>query len=426
MKEGDIAPLPLPSAVMGNPSLPHSASAPAAIPTVNTLNTPQPSLTHTLRSLSTDAEWPGTEYINTSPISFSRDGNDKLGAPQNSPRRVTPTSSNASSPRRASGALPSTGAHSRRDSTSGLSLLARPRLDSSFRRPSFATPSVHSSKSESPSDGTKSHSSLRHIGEGALDDSDSSDSDIEEPNATGESSKNQSDDERSVSQRTPRSPYLYPRNGTSTKSPLSHVAEQAWTEDEREEDGYSPSPASSDSESSNDSSPGGSPRPVRRASGRSSKSRSRSSTVASLLVSSHDPPTRQSSQSSIRTVTLDKGTVSENMSVYHDHLRSDSGATNQTFGHHRTQSGAPSGEMMFEVERRPDQRAESMKGDGARMRREQHFRDSEKRYCDIGWEALREAVESFADEVSRTTFASDSTRPTGSFREISKHVPYCL
>ena len=118
------------------------------------------------------------------------------------------------------------------------------------------------------------------------------------------------------------SPYLSARVVVpTTPSPLSHVAVQRqWTEDEDEEgdgneDEASPSPGSTDTDSSSSSgSEGGSvrrkkikPSLSRRAS--CSKSRSRSSTVASLAVSSvlqqvRKPPlVHHESKGSIRTVT---------------------------------------------------------------------------------------------------------------------------
>lgn len=381
------------STAVVSPPLPHSASAPAAIPTVNTLQTSSP---HPLRSVSIDAEWHRTEQVN-SPEPLSRDDSDRLGTTQQSPRKITPTSSNASSPQRTPSVLPPAMATSRRDSNTGLSLLIRPRLGSAFRRPSFATSSIHSTKSESPSDSTKSHTSLRYIGEGALDDSDSSGSDIEEKTDAGESSKNHSDEERQVP-RAPRSPYLYPRNGTSTKSPLSHVVgQQAWSEDEREEDGYSPSPASSESESSDSSSSRGPSKTRRRISGRGSKSRSRSSTVASLMVSSHRLE-RRSSQSSIRTVTLDKSEIPTGQLYKEDTIRLDGSKMTQS-SHHRTQSGVLQSDLILDTDKRGEPKSESSKSNKLKIKRAQHILESEKKYREIGWEALRDSLESFADEV---------------------------
>ena len=101
---------------------------------------------------------------------------------------ITPTSSTASSPRKSSTGLPSVPAaiFARRESGAGLPPPLRPRLPSSFRRPSFSTQSLHSTHSESPSDSLRSHlSSLRHVGEGALDDSDSDESGSDDEEGEG-------------------------------------------------------------------------------------------------------------------------------------------------------------------------------------------------------------------------------------------------
>jgi WD repeat-containing protein 24 len=179
--------------------------------------------------------------------------------------------------------------------------------------------SVHS---DSPNNSPKCHGSHRHVGEGALDDSDSSESNhaVREAGEGGEAS---SDEESGLMPLI--SPYLSARVVVpATPSPLSHVAVQRqWTEDE--EEGYgdgdeaSPSPGSTDTDSSSSSSSGsdggeGSVRRKKKSLSLSrrtsrSKSHSRSLTVASLAVSSmlqqvrKLPLVHHESKGSIRTVS---------------------------------------------------------------------------------------------------------------------------
>lgn len=114
----------------------------------------------------------------------------------------------------------------------------RPRAPTAFRRPSISTPSL------APTDNATS-ASLRHVGEGTLDDSDSSgsDSDISSLLSTSATSP--------TAQTFPRGTSL-----SAAPSPLSRVAaasQQTWTEDEREIDEDSPSPASTETESEGES-----------------------------------------------------------------------------------------------------------------------------------------------------------------------------
>jgi WD repeat-containing protein 24 len=93
--------------------------------------------------------------------------------------------------------------------------------------------SVHS---DSPNDSPKSHGSHRHVGEGALDDSDSSETDRAVREA-GEGGEGSSDEESGLNPLI--SPYLSARVVVpATPSPLSHVAVQRqWTEGEEEGNG---------------------------------------------------------------------------------------------------------------------------------------------------------------------------------------------
>ncbi|KAI9433933.1 hypothetical protein H4582DRAFT_2112706 [Lactarius indigo] len=125
----------------------------------------------------------------------------------------------------------------------GVSSTTSPGPPSLFSRrpsiPAFLPNRPLSTPSLAPTDNS-TLSSLRHVGEGTLDDSDSSgsDSDISSlPSASALSPTAQA----------------FPRTTLSTApSPLSRVAaagQQTWTEDEREFDEDSPSPASTETES---------------------------------------------------------------------------------------------------------------------------------------------------------------------------------
>ncbi|PPQ79096.1 hypothetical protein CVT25_002889 [Psilocybe cyanescens] len=220
-------------------------------------------------------------------------------------RRLTPTSSTSSSPRHLPLSLPPVTPRrasffGRRESTdsSSISHLAI------FRRPSIP-PSLGITAS---SPGDRSTPSLRHVGEGVLDDSDSSGSE-EDPEGDETAAANSSEGERSnvilPEQTAPRT--------IPAPSPLSRVAgHQVWTEDEdegggnHEDDAYSPSPQSStDSDSHGSSSPNRRSKSAKalRRSSIHFKSRSRSSTVASLAAPQPRPLAHQNSRSSIRTVT---------------------------------------------------------------------------------------------------------------------------
>ncbi|KAH9481800.1 GATOR complex protein WDR24 [Psilocybe cubensis] len=222
-------------------------------------------------------------------------------------RRLTPTSSTSSSPRHIPLSLPPV--TPRRASFFGR----RESIDSSsvphpsmLRRPSIP-PSLAITAS---SPGDRSTPSLRHVGEGVLDDSDSSGSE-EDPEGEETAAANSSDGEGVNTSRSEQT-QTAPRN-IPTPSPLSRIAgHQAWTEDEddggtdHEDDAYSPSPQSStDSDSHGSSSPDTRSKSVKatRRGSNHYKSRSRSSTVASLAAPPPRPLSRQNSRSSIRTVT---------------------------------------------------------------------------------------------------------------------------
>lgn len=352
-----------------SPKFPHSASAPAAIPTLTHLPPDHP-----MRSFSED---PYISHVDRAAAgsragasSSSRSNGNKARTYSSSthsissmdkgylsPLRTTPVSSTAPSPHHPSTPLPQASTSvqssvmSRRPSAAGLPIAlggtgpppTRPRLGSSFRRPSFNAQSFHGGSALESESRTPSHSNLKHIGEGVLEDTDSEDGDSgdNKENADAHSDAGsdtegrrpregaeQSADRPSTSRSGSHvAGYWNQRSASVQPSPLSRIAgQQTWTEDEREEED-SPSPASTDnSEPSSDEYDDVPPyKPhhrarrdasrSRRSSTRSArgKPRSRSSTVASLSVATSPvaaiaTPTRvkltkQESQSSIRTVT---------------------------------------------------------------------------------------------------------------------------
>ncbi|CAL1708081.1 unnamed protein product [Somion occarium] len=464
-----LSPLPLVP-----PQLPHSNSAPAAVPTTGHRIASTSVSVLPPRSISLDDQAHGRRS-SASPSS-SRHSPEKPSAPSSvtgylTPQRVTPASSVHSSPHHASSALPSVPG-ARRPSNSGLSALTpissgpqkRPKMFPSYgRRPSF----LHSAQSASPSDmSVKSGPlSLKHVGEGALSDSDEEDED-EEEKGSGRGSDAESEDEHpelqesfhsdrgsihteiSTSFRPSISPYLYPRTSGATShthihpnpSPLSRVAgQQTWTEDEDDRDGEdSPSPASSSNSDYENSDGEGSDAAFKVSKGkisrRSSKSsrhrtRSRSSTVASLAASQptlkptsaltvQTPKlTKQDSQSSIRTVTAVNSPYTDDMkdpsSLYRDDTVRDL-ASSFSFGrpgsvqptsylqHKRVRStisaeftlGGARSSRGTSVERVsnaiPKKRAASVT--------KEQVEEVEERVRDVGWEALRESLDVFADE----------------------------
>ncbi|KDQ32912.1 hypothetical protein PLEOSDRAFT_1110308 [Pleurotus ostreatus PC15] len=291
-------------------------------------------------------------------------------------RRVTPTSSNASSPHLLPNALPpitpKNQSFSKRRSSSGLGV----RQSSLLRRQSMST--------NGPVMSSPSSNSLRHVGEGALDDSDS------------ESESDDLHDGPVSSEEEPPAlpPLISPAIGTSRvpvhPSPLSQIASrQRWTEDEDDADFSeegSPSPRSTDTESESSDSPRRvttMPR-LRRASAARMKSRSRSSTVASLAapILSHTL-LKQDSHSSIRTVTA--GEVSFRELGPAVQIALDTGALEQRA------TAASYVESILPIEEPYDPEKWTDRGPDL-------VAADEQRYRDIAWEALRQAVETFADQ----------------------------
>ncbi|KAI0644296.1 hypothetical protein C8Q79DRAFT_139375 [Trametes meyenii] len=442
-----LSPSPLP-----NPPLSHSTSAPAAIPTITTAT---PGLPPPQRSMTVDPSLLA-KHKDRSPGSHSKHSDDKYhrsNSGHRSPHKITPTSSTASSPRKPSTGLPNVPAaiFARRESGAGLPPpgTPRPRLPSSLRRPSFSAQSMLSAHSESPSDSLNSlRASLRHVGEGALDDSDSSESGSDNIGDSALDSKGNSDHEPEVttpvsatsvssSSRAPSASFPH-RNTIAHPSPLSRVAgKQTWTDNEKEDED-SPSPAStsesSDGEEEEEEEDDGesgdehvlasmpasamsSRRPslarTRRRSSARGRTRSRSSTVASLAA----PQTpglvprrvaRQESQSSIRTVTVDSGPIG---GVREGGLRRDETVRDLSGGrassiraspaHQRARSEAMSTEFMLDGGRITGEGGVQTPLNMSRTCSDQTkvvIRDAEERLRMLAWETMRERFEQYADE----------------------------
>ncbi|KAG5719367.1 WD repeat-containing protein 24 [Termitomyces sp. T112] len=312
-------------------------------------------------------------------------------------RKITPASSNASSPRQMPIALPAPSTTPRRPS-----FFTGPRnVDSDFsrrpsismlRRPSISVPGSHSL---SPADKTN----LRHVGEGALDDSDSSSA--EESDGELDARCLSGGEDSGLQQLV--SPGFLPLRNAPVPSPLSRVAgKHQWTEDEgegqdRSEDGddsLSPSPGSTDSDfpeptifrkrkASKSAS-----RPTRR---HSSLMHSRSRSVASLAAPPTPSLSREDSYSSIRTVLAIEAPVQEGGSglrqeetirdirIVSQGRRGSELVTNQ--------SGAVNNPQSDEID--PEDLTE---------RHVKIVGDDEKRLRNLAWTALREALEKYADE----------------------------
>ncbi|KAG6830919.1 hypothetical protein H0H87_006752 [Tephrocybe sp. NHM501043] len=324
-------------------------------------------------------------------------------------RKITPVSSNASSPRQIPTALPSTtprrpsffGSH-----RNGESDLSRRSSISMYRRPSLSAPGTHSL---SPAD----KSNLRHVGEGALDDSDSSSFEDSENEAALSQS---SDDESGLILPPLMSPNFLPNRGVPAPSPLSRVAGQhQWTEDEgrgrrdEEDESSSPSPRSTDTDSPGPSESMPRRRKASKSASRSArrhnslkKNRSRSSTVASLAAvpspSLERSLTRQDSHSSILTVLAGdtpafeglgrEETVRDMIAVV--------GPDRQSLRPTTVKS-----ELFLEppdVSNAPVQDEHDIDPEELTDRHVKIVSDDEKRFHKLAWMALREALERFADE----------------------------
>ena len=227
--------------------------------------------------------------------------------------------------------------------------------------------------------------STRLVGEGALDDSDSSsgnDSDVGSAGTAG----NWSDEE--VNLRPSLMAPLLSQQRIAAPSPLSKMLGRHQKTDEdgdlNDDEATSASPQSTDSDSDGPIASLRRQSSSRKVSGRY-KSRSRSSTVASLAASTLGPMlSRQDSASSIRTVVA--GDVT--------HVDGDGGLKAE-----ETIRDLTSREMA------PAVAVENVQPDVApnlehfTERRIELVQTEEKRFKDIGWKALRQALEVLAEQV---------------------------
>lgn len=348
-----------------------------------------------------------------------------LTKPPPNSRNLTPASSRSSSPRHIPLSLPPVPALPPSTTMTPASLTPRRPsvLISSAalahghaRRPSvYSRASATHSESPSTPSITISDRSLRHVGEGALDDSDSSESSENRELVSADPRDSQSENEMDVSSEVPQRHIISKsrslsmgRTGPVHPSPLSRLAGQRWTEDEyndgaeeREEDEASPSPGSTDTDGGDDSGRDSESsiklrkiraesvsvtrtRPRKNATAKRMRSHARNATVAALaapslplspspvLLSAPESPNQleQASHSSIRTVTA--GSVREQELQQHD---KDAVQVDTESVAYQTWCD------MTESQRRTV------------MKEEAQLRE-------VAWRALRDAVEAFAEAVS--------------------------
>ncbi|KAL0577975.1 SEA (Seh1-associated) complex subunit [Marasmius crinis-equi] len=390
--------------------LTHSYSAPAGISGINLHDKDSPSRMSDHSS----------ERVN-SPGSYQRSLSGGRKA------FYTPSSSTNTSPRQGLTGLPHTPltSSSRRFSNLGR----RNSLDPSAARPPPISrrPSAPRRPSNSTYSASPSASSLKHVGEGALDDSDS-DSGSEGGDECGEEGSVGEDvvlEEEEPSVLRPLiSPALAPLR-VSHPSPLSRVAGQRWTEEEggtdgkdEDEDEASPSPRSTDSELDDGARKDGDAslkrkRPVssRRSSGAKMKMRSRSSTMASVQTmtsrkSSTKSILRHDSFTSIRTVTASTADLSASMREPDDQpasrLRSDETSRELRMAkskHSRDKSFAISELVLGGDEESRHQKSKMEEQEPAvSWKQRESILEEEERYREIAWSSLRESIDTLADE----------------------------
>jgi len=354
-------------------------------------------------------------------------------------RRLTPVSSTSSSPRHHPVSLPPMSPRrasffSRRDSADAGTALGR----SSIRTPSLsASRGGPSSLSHSASPSEKS--TPRHVGEGALDDDSDTSSEGDDDGQGDETAGANSSDEGATSR-----PYISPGPGSGTSivsgfktsatpSPLSRVTgRRMWTDEEErgqenndEDDTSSPSPQStSDTETD---SQGSSPRRpmtlsrsrsnshsgkyVKKANGgRIAKSRSRSSTVASLAAPllRPKPLTHQESCSSIRTVTAGEASFQDQYTeVMPTEVDRFGPRQDSRLGHNR-QKSVPMSDLIFNpsskgvyTNDREREDAKLRRKTSPTERRIEYIRADDKRIREAMLATLKKALEDLAEEVCK-------------------------
>ncbi|KAL0060378.1 SEA (Seh1-associated) complex subunit [Marasmius tenuissimus] len=336
----------------------------------------------------------------------------------------TPSSSTNTSPRQVLSGLPPTplSSSSRRFSHLGRRNSIDPASATGIRPPPISRrPSAPRRPSSSTHSASPSTSSLRHVGEGALDDSDSdsgSGSGGEfgcEEGSVGESVVHE--EEEPIMLRPLISPALAPIR-VSHPSPLSRVTSQQWSQVEDgggtdgkddAEDEASPSPRSTDSEG-DPASKWKRSASSRRSSSARIKTRSRSSTMVSVQTMTSKKSTRSilrhDSSTSIKTVTA---LTADMMREPEDQLagaRLKSDETTQELRsakpkHNREKSLAISELVLNGEEESRAQKAKVESRESSLSHRQQlSILEEEERYREIVWSSLRESIDVFADEVS--------------------------
>ncbi|KIM46428.1 hypothetical protein M413DRAFT_441521 [Hebeloma cylindrosporum] len=331
----------------------------------------------------------------------------RISSHSSTSRRLTPTSSTSSSPRHLPISLPlgtplKSSPFGRRESVDS-GVFANSAL---LRRPSLPAPPLQSS-----SPGDRSTPSLRHVGEGVLDDSDSSGSEEEEA-GDGEETANANTSDEEIDLRPLPSPILTgARMIPAGPSPLSRIAShQVWTEDEDDparddDDASSPSPQSSETDSNSSGSPDTISRSAkaRHRNSTQMRTRSRSSTVASLAAPQPRPLTHHQSHSSIRTITAAETSLNhddiQGVEIPPNHQHSHPAHS----GHSRQKSQAISELALNNSKPTPlilNEPEAEQRLDEAHLteRRIDIIQMEERKFRDTTLEALRSALEEFADE----------------------------
>ena len=268
-------------------------------------------------------------------------------------------------------------------------------------------PSVHRRASISIYSGTNASPGLRNIGEGVLGDSDSTSSGSDEDEG-GETVGVKSGDPE-ISHRPLPSPLLNSLRMTPAPSPLSRVAgHHVWTEDELDresndddDDDNASSPSPQSTETDSDVTRSASKPKVSRKNSERMKSRSRSSTIASLVLPR--PLMHQESRSSIRTVTA--GEISFNSQEGSNGVQPENSSPHQRSitGHGRQRSLGVSEFMLngaksaFVVDQ--DERNDLPDDSRLSERRIETIAVEDMRFKETTLCALREALEVFAEEV---------------------------
>ncbi|THH12229.1 hypothetical protein EW145_g102 [Phellinidium pouzarii] len=250
----------------------------------------------------------------------------------------------------------------------------------------------HSSTSTTHPDDKSSSSRTRRmsqIGEGALDDSDSSETRARDRHATEMKAKKSADALKSPSTSSLRHQHVPQRNASSSDLP----EDNDWAEDEKEE---SVSPDSSSGAESDNSIASTT---AARSSSLKRTTRSRSSTLASIAANPVEDPrniTRTDSHSSVLTVT-----AAGNKSVSHDASTIHKAAADRVSAAHSFKGPRRHSQVfsMAGAHPQPEKESESMDEDEMRFLEWNHMniKDTEERYRTAAWEVVKIILEELAD-----------------------------